>query len=78
VIGGRKRGWQAESQSGLYAASSSFHNGLRLVACAAALVSAILLVVFHFEASNDGLARHLRAGSLWAPNTWEFGLAFQP
>ncbi|RLN57441.1 hypothetical protein BBJ28_00005140, partial [Nothophytophthora sp. Chile5] len=74
VIGGRKRGWQASAQSGLYAVSSRFHNILRFLTCAAALLSVALLLVFHFEALNDRLACHFPAGSSWSPNTWEFVL----
>ncbi|KAE9007901.1 hypothetical protein PF002_g8128 [Phytophthora fragariae] len=72
VIGGRKRGWQTEAQAGLYAASSSFQNGLRFSVCAAALISVLLLLAFHFEVLNEGIARYLTSGSLWAPNSWEF------
>ncbi|GMF31165.1 unnamed protein product [Phytophthora lilii] len=77
VIGGRKRGWQVEAQSGLYAASSSFQNGLRFLVCAAALISVILLMLFHFEVLNDGLNRHLPPQVTWNPNAWEFLLYTQ-
>ncbi|KAG3200826.1 hypothetical protein PC128_g4335 [Phytophthora cactorum] len=77
VIGGKKRGWQAEAQSGLYATSSSFHNTLRFSVCAAAIVSVGLLLVFHFEVLNKGLARHFPPGSMWTPNTWEFAMYAQ-
>ncbi|KAG6949765.1 hypothetical protein JG688_00014491 [Phytophthora aleatoria] len=77
VIGGKKRGWQAETQSGLYATSSSFHNTLRFSVCAAAIVSVGLLLVFHFEVLNKGLARHFPPGSMWTPNTWEFAMYAQ-
>ncbi|KAE9046857.1 hypothetical protein PR002_g1407 [Phytophthora rubi] len=72
VIGGRKRGWQTEAQTGLYAVSSGFQNGLRFSVCAAALISVLLLLAFHFEVLNEGIARYLPSGSLWAPNSWEF------
>ncbi|RLN32208.1 hypothetical protein BBJ28_00005187 [Nothophytophthora sp. Chile5] len=74
VIGGRKRGWQASAQSGLYAVSSRFHNILRFSTCVAALLSVALLLAFHFEALNDRLACHFPVGSSWSPNTWEFVL----
>ncbi|KAL4110562.1 hypothetical protein PRIC1_002253 [Phytophthora ramorum] len=77
VIGGRKRGWQTQAKSGLYAASSSFHNALRFAVCAAALVSVILMTVFHFEVLNDGLSRYFPRESLWTPNAWEFVLYTQ-
>ncbi|GMF60842.1 unnamed protein product [Phytophthora fragariaefolia] len=77
VIGGRKRGWQTEAQSGLYAASSRFQNGLRFSVCAAALISVLLLLIFHFEVLSKGLDRYLPSGSVWAPNSWEFLLYAQ-
>ncbi|ETP44851.1 hypothetical protein F442_08618, partial [Phytophthora nicotianae P10297] len=77
VIGGKKRGWQTEAQTGLYAASSSFHNTLRFSVCSAAIVSIMFLMVFHFEVLNKGLARHFPTGSKWTPNTWEFAMYVQ-
>ncbi|KAG3105003.1 hypothetical protein PI125_g13516 [Phytophthora idaei] len=77
IIGGKRRGWQAEAQSGLYATSSSFHNTLRFSVCAAAIVSVGLLLVFHFEVLNKGLGRHFPPGSMWTPNTWEFAMYAQ-
>ncbi|EGZ25385.1 hypothetical protein PHYSODRAFT_441522, partial [Phytophthora sojae] len=72
VIGGRKRGWQAEAQSELYADSSNFQDGVRFSVCSAAVISVLLLLVFHFEVLNEGFARYVPPGSLWAPNSWEF------
>ncbi|EEY53114.1 uncharacterized protein PITG_06737 [Phytophthora infestans T30-4] len=77
VIGGKKRGWQAEAQSGLFAASSGFHNTLRFSVCSATIVSVGLLLAFHFEVLNKGLARHFPSGSVWTPNTWEFAMYVQ-
>eukprot|EP00644_Phytophthora_capsici_P012135 jgi/Phyca11/106393/e_gw1.12.225.1 len=77
VIGGKKRGWQAEATSGLYAPSSRFQNMLRYSVCTAAVISVILLMVFHFEVLNKGLTCHFPPGSMWAPNAWEFILYTQ-